>query len=259
MADRTAIYVDGFNLYNGCVKGTVCHWLDIVAMSQMLLAGHDITQVRYFTAIVSDRPDDPHKSIRQLTYHRALKTLPSVSIMLGKFTTHDTFLPLASSLKAPVPTAEFVQVARTEEKGSDVNLATWLLHDAHLDRFDTAAIVSNDSDLLAPIRICRESLGKRVGLLNPHKHPSKDMVKHVDFVKQIRESVLKACRLPDTLRDEHGTILCPDRWLANAAATERAKPDAATLALRAARLRAEAERLTRRAAKCTDQLDDYSI
>ena len=40
----------------------------------------------------------------------------------------------------------------TEEKGSDVNLATHLLHDAHMDRFDVAVVASNDSDLLGPIK-----------------------------------------------------------------------------------------------------------
>ncbi len=61
---------------------------------------------------------------------------------------------------------------KTEEKGSDVNLATHLLHDAHMGRFDVAVVVSNDSDLLEPIRIVREQLGKKVGILNPHPNPA---------------------------------------------------------------------------------------
>ena len=63
---------------------------------------------------------------------------------------------------------KYARVIKTEEKGSDVNLATHLLHDAHMGRFEVAVVVSNDSDLLEPIKIVRERLHKRVGILNPH-------------------------------------------------------------------------------------------
>jgi hypothetical protein len=53
---------------------------------------------------------------------------------------------------------------KTEEKGSDVNLATHLLHDPHMDRFDVAVVISNDSDLLEPIKIARQDLKKEGGL-----------------------------------------------------------------------------------------------
>jgi len=47
---------------------------------------------------------------------------------------------------------QYARVIKTEEKGSDVNLATHLLHDAHRGWFEAAVIVSNDSDLLEPIK-----------------------------------------------------------------------------------------------------------
>ena len=31
---RTVVYVDGFNLYYGALKGTSWKWLDLVALSQ---------------------------------------------------------------------------------------------------------------------------------------------------------------------------------------------------------------------------------
>ena len=43
-------------------------------------------------------------------------------------------------------------------------------------RFDVAVIVSNDSDLLEPIKIVREELGKKVGILNPHRRPSRALL-----------------------------------------------------------------------------------
>ena len=55
-------------------------------------------------------------------------------------------------------------------------------------------VVSNDSDLLEPIKIVREQLGKKVGIPNPQKNPSRALLPHIDFIKQIRVGVLGASR-----------------------------------------------------------------
>lgn len=107
---------------------------------------------------------------------------------------------------------EFATVIKTEEKGSDVNLATHLLHDGVRGLYDTAIVVSNDSDLLEPIRIVRRNYGKTVGLLNPQEKPSKQLRKNTDFVKQIRRGPLAACQFPPTLTDAKGTITKPSSW-----------------------------------------------
>ena len=107
---------------------------------------------------------------------------------------------------------QFVQVIKTEEKGSDVNLAAHLLHDAHTGKFDIGVVISNDSDLLEPIKLVREHLKKPVGVLNPHKHPSRAILPHIDFIKQIRAGALKAAQFPDTLTDMHGTFTKPSSW-----------------------------------------------
>lgn len=91
----------------------------------------------------------------------------------------------------PVPgrPQQYARVLKTEEKGSDVNLATHLLHDGHMGRFEVAVIVSNDSDLLEPIKIVRGQLGRKVGVLNPHKGASRALLPHIDFIKPIRQGV----------------------------------------------------------------------
>ena len=50
-------------------------------------------------------------------------------------------------------------VPQTEEKGSDVNLASHLLLDAFKHASDTAVVISNDSDLRVPIRFAEQELG----------------------------------------------------------------------------------------------------
>ncbi len=82
----------------------------------------------------------------------------------------------------------------------------------HLGRFDVGVVVSNDSDLLEPIRIVQGQLGKKVGILNPHPNPSRALLPHIDFIKQIRPGVLRASQFPATLSDGTGTFTKPPVW-----------------------------------------------
>jgi uncharacterized LabA/DUF88 family protein len=210
MPVRSYVYVDGFNLYYGAVRGTPYKWLDVRRLSELLLPGHSIEAVRYFTARVSARKDDPHKPTRQQIYLRALRTLPGLEIIYGSFLSHDVMMLLAE----PNPVEpKFVKVTKTEEKGSDVNLATHLMHDAHLGRFDSAVLITNDSDLLEPIRIVRRELKLEVGILNPHNQtPSRVLLQHASFVKQIRAGALRASQFPDELTDGKGLFRKPRVW-----------------------------------------------
>ena len=115
----------------------------------MLLPHNQIIDIKYYTARVTARPGDPDQAVRQQLYFRALNTVPGVSIHYGHFLSHEVPMPLV-----PVPgqRQQYARVIKTEEKGSDVNLATHLLHDAHRGRFEAAVIVSNDSDRLEPIK-----------------------------------------------------------------------------------------------------------
>ncbi|AMM22879.1 hypothetical protein AX769_22400 (plasmid) [Frondihabitans sp. PAMC 28766] len=69
-----------------------------------------------------------------------------------------------------------VDVWRPEEKGSDVNLATYLVRDAFLDAADVYVVVSNDSDLEESVRVVASELGKRLFLIFPHGHESRDLL-----------------------------------------------------------------------------------
>ena len=72
---RTFVYVDGFNLYYGTLKGTSWKWLDLVALFEKVLQQyHDILKVKYFTARVSGTPADQSKPQRQDVYFRALRS-----------------------------------------------------------------------------------------------------------------------------------------------------------------------------------------
>ncbi|HDR9070516.1 NYN domain-containing protein (plasmid) [Burkholderia aenigmatica] len=201
---RTAVYVDAFNLYFGALKRTPHRWLDLAALCKAYLPNNDITAIKYFTAKVSARPNDPQQPARQQAYLRALETLPTVSVIYGHYLSHEVKMRLATP---PANGSAYVSVIKTEEKGSDVNLASHLLHDAHLNRFDIAVVISNDSDLCEPIKLVRADLKKIVGVLNPHKNPSRAILPHIDFIKQIRGKALAASQFPDQLKDGQGNMI----------------------------------------------------
>jgi uncharacterized LabA/DUF88 family protein len=207
----TAVYVDGFNLYYGSLKGKLgCRWLDLDELCKKLLPTHDIGMIRYFTARVNGISDD-NAPVRQDAYLRALRTIPHLEIHYGQFRTHPVWLPLAHP---PAAGPKKAQVLKTEEKGSDVNLASQLLHDAFRKRCDIAVIISNDSDLAEPVKIARYELGLTVGVMNPHLPQKKSRVLTADasFFKQIREGAIKASQFPTTLHDSVGTFHKPNSW-----------------------------------------------
>ena len=207
---RTIVYVDAFNLYYGCLKGTPYRWLDLEQLARRLLAAHnDLRRIKYYTARVGARPSDPDQPTRQQLYLRALGTLPLVEIHFGHYLSHEVAMPLAH----PRPgSARYVRVIKTEEKGSDVNLATHLVADAYEDAFDAAVLVTNDSDLLEPVRLVRTRLKKTVGVLNPQRHPAFVLAKAASFFKQIRPAALKASQFLNTLRDSVGEFRKPAVW-----------------------------------------------
>lgn len=206
---RVAVYIDGFNLYYRALKQTNYKWLNPFILSSKLLDNTDqITQLKYFTAPVSSRAHDPEAPSRQQAYLRALRTIPDLRIFYGNFLVKTKTRPLVNN-----PTT-FVEVYDTEEKGSDVNLATHLLNDAWKDQFDVALVYSQDSDLLEPLRIVKEERHKIVCLAwLDGQQPSKKWYKSVSAIKHVTADRLAASQFPEKLMTESGRyVYKPDNW-----------------------------------------------
>lgn len=205
---RTYIYVDGFNLYYGSLKDSNCKWLDLKRLLINLLQPHNkIIKIKYFTAIVSGRTD-PKQPIRQQTYIRALKKyIPEIEIYYGHFLTQE----VRAKLVRPINNHQFAPILKTEEKGSDVNLAVHLLNDAWEDNYDCAVIVSNDGDLSEAIKLSKKH-DKIIGLVNPSRKRrfSKELEKIVNFKYRVRKNLLKNSQLPNPI--PNSTIHKPDSW-----------------------------------------------
>jgi uncharacterized LabA/DUF88 family protein len=232
---KTIVYIDGFNFYYGCVKGTPYKWLDLSKLCSLLLPGHQIVAIKYFTAPVKPRPNDLEQPARQKIFLRALRTIPNLTIILGHFLSHPTSLPLVDrprkkSLlvrlirfmsfpfwrpqlrKNRDKTLLMANVLRTDEKGSDVNLATHLLHDAYKNLFDVGVIFSGDSDLKEAVRIVSKELNKKVGVINPQHRLCKALKKEASFYKEVRKGVLSASLFPNTMTDANGHFHKPPAW-----------------------------------------------
>ena len=193
------VYVDGFNLYYGCLKGTPFKWLDLDALSRRLLPRDQIHRIRYFTAQIGRRTDDPQRHNRQQYYLRALATIPHLEIHLGRFQQTTGRMRLANP---PAHGPRTVEVIKTEEKGSDVNLATYLLADAFRHDFETALVITNDADLAEPIRLVCHELGLPVGIAKPPPPVQTQRGTGADDAHVLQASkTRRASRLPVSGRD----------------------------------------------------------
>lgn len=194
---RTAIYVDGFNFYYGALRRTRWKWLDLQRFFPKLLEPYNaITSIKYFTAKIRPLLPGQTTHLRQDAYLRALRHhCPQVHVHFGHFLRHRVWMENVS----PPPTKHHVY--KTEEKGSDVNLALHLLDDAWQNRYDCAVVVSNDSDIAEALRMAKGH-GKVIGLVTPGapKRPvSKQLGKHADFLKRISRWALATSLLPDPI------------------------------------------------------------
>jgi uncharacterized LabA/DUF88 family protein len=210
---RTIVYIDGFNLYYGAAKSTSHKWVDLLALFQrILLPQHQILALNYYTAMISARPNDPDAPNRQSVYLSALKAhIPILKVTLGHFLEHPVKMRLATP---PLIGSKYATVLKTEEKGSDVNLAIHVLNDAWQDRYDCAVICSNDSDLAESLRLVRTEHKKKVILVVPGdpavRHPNVQLKKWAMAVRHIRLADLAACQLPNPIPGT--TIHKPAVW-----------------------------------------------
>lgn len=206
---RTRIYVDAFNLYYGALKGTPYKWLNLFALSRLLLrAENEITGIKYFTALVTPRKNDPNQLTRQKMYLRALRTI-NTQIIYGHYLSHVVNMRKATFKAGESP---FIQVIKTEEKGSDVNIASHMLMDAFSNLYDCAVLISGDSDLATPVKMIVSEFGKKVGVLNPQKIECKALKEEASFYKHIRATALEAAQFAATLKDAQGVFHKPTGW-----------------------------------------------
>ena len=202
---RVITYIQGFNLYFGLrAKGwQKYYWLDLAAMSSALLKpGQELIHTHYFTARIRDMGRG-QSAKRQTTWLDALATRPDITCHFGHY------LPKKKRCRHCGTTW-----VSHEEKMTDVNIAAQLLCDAYEDRFDTAIIVSGDSDLTTPIRLVRERFpDKRLIVAFPPKRRSDQLRRFAHGHIVIGADSLRQNLLPEEIETPSGYRLKrPKEW-----------------------------------------------
>jgi len=151
--------------------------------------------------MISARPGDPDAPTRQTVYLDALKAhIPELTVTLGHFLQNEVPMRLA---RPPLIGSKYARVLKTEEKGSDVNLALHLLNDAWHDRYDCAVICSNDSDLAEALRLVKTEHNKTVILTVPGdpalRPPNNQLKRWAKATRHIELANVAACQLPNPI------------------------------------------------------------
>lgn len=202
MARRSIIYIDGFNLYYGAMRGGAHKWLDIQRLCERLRQDDDIQLIRYFTALIVGRT-----RTNQETYLRALATCPKVEAILGKFK--------SKQFKCRVSACTFpgsrVYVG-TEEKRTDVSIAVMLLDDAYQDKADRFVIVSGDSDLVPSVNLLKLRFPeKQVIVYVPSRDPKRgaavELRSAADKNRSLPMELIQRSQFPREIPDGHGGMI----------------------------------------------------
>ncbi len=203
VAERVVAYIDGFNLYFGIrqAKWKRLYWLDVAALAEDLLKpSQQLTAVRYFTARISGPPD---KQRRQNAFLEATRIMGKCTMHYGQYLqTPQKCQVCGSTYEVP------------KEKMTDVNIAVEMLSDAHTGVFDTALLISADSDLTPPVRKIKQLFpANRVIAAFPPKRRSKRLSNAADGFIRVSRTNLASSLLPETVQKRGSyAISRPPEW-----------------------------------------------
>lgn len=197
---RVIAYVDGYNLYFGLkAKGRRYLWLDLKApMYRYLLENQSLVQVKYFTS----RIQSPRESVlRQSRYIDVLRE-SGVAIIEGRHGGDPLRCECGRTISMP------------GEKMTDVNIALEVARDSFKGDFDTAFLVTGDSDQVPTVGLVREvSPAQRVVVLFPPERVSKHLKSVAHAALNINEASLRESQFPESVKLGSGvTIRRPDHW-----------------------------------------------
>lgn len=205
---RSVVYVDGFNLYYGALRGSANRWLDLERYFTLLRQQDDIRRIRFFTA----RTSSP-ASASQAVYLRALATLPRVDIIEGKFKESGVRCRIAAC------TYPGNRILRTPiEKRTDVNIALQMLDDAYQDVCDTLILVSGDSDLVPAVEMVRSRFPMKetvvyVPTRNASRGAAVELRTSAHRHRSLPLELLRKAQFPANVPDGRGgTITKPLGW-----------------------------------------------
>lgn len=212
MLKNAIVYIDGFNLYYR-LKGTKYKWLNPLELCLQILPTDkfNIVEVKFFTAKIKRNQKDPQNLTRQMIYWRALQTIPNLSVILGKYkikTARGKLIDRHQNV-----TTKIRAVQTFEEKESDVNIAINMVSDAYEGKFDQAILISNDTDLVPPMKLVKQHLKKKIWVISPANHNvHADIARWSNKCTVITDNHLQKSQFPVEIEDHKGIIRKPKNW-----------------------------------------------
>lgn len=132
-----------------------------------------------------------------------------MSIHLGYFLSNPVRMPLANPRPGQSP---LVTVIRTEEKGSDANLAAWLTRDTAKRDCQAAFVIAGDSDFTGVIRMVRREFNFPVHVVDPRRASSRRLRSVSTSYRLLSRRLLPECQFPARFTDGAGVITRPKMW-----------------------------------------------
>ena len=216
MKKKTIVYIDGYNLYYGLLKGSPHKWLDLSTFARKLLPDdHDIIAVKYFTSCTLTYPHDNAAVERQNIYLQAIQSLANIKVISGFFKKNKVLMPVAEvqCKECEVPNNGLVRVVRLEEKRSDVNLAVEMMVDAAQSDVECLVVITGDADQVGTIEAARWRFHKTVVVFNPHERISDHLKKAASYYKNIPRDFPAKCQLSNVVMLANGrTVHRPAAW-----------------------------------------------
>ncbi len=155
---KTIIYVDGYNLFYGCLKHSEDKWLDLqeLLFKRIVIPqspSSELLKIKFFTADIKAKvaSKGQEASHSQEKYHRALENLypNTIEIIKGFYSLEKANL---LRYRKPPNKTERVDVWKLEEKQTDVNIALHAYRDAIKAKATQLIFVSNDTDLAPSLK-----------------------------------------------------------------------------------------------------------
>lgn len=227
---KTIVYIDGYNLFYGCLKHSDDKWLDLFKLFEHLLNEQcsqvDSLHIKFFTADIKAKVATNGDSARiaQQSYHRALELLypEQISIIKGYYSLDKAHLP---TYQNPIDKNSKVEVWRLEEKQTDVNIALHAYRDAAKGLAEQLVFVSNDTDLEPALIAIREDFNDKhkIGVVIPVRKPNQNNKERRPANKRLSEQAnwtrryltdeeLFSNQLPEKVPTRKKPILKPKYW-----------------------------------------------
>lgn len=225
---RTKVYVDGYNLYYGCLKGTGHKWLDLhVLFKDKILPSSspeecDLVGIKFFTAPILEKASRALDSVSsQSRYHTALAKLyaDEIEVIKGYYSMTKAMARIVDQAEPDKwpRDCEATQVWKLEEKQSDVSLALHAYHDAAMGNVDQVVIVTNDTDIAPALQMIRDYTDVQIGLVIPTRDhvriPNTELARLAHWVRHhITDAELASSQLPRVVQVGRRPTIKPEGW-----------------------------------------------